>query len=88
MKATVVINPALAWLLTLGLCHLNVSSAQRTEATDSSSSPVVGNNDVEGDLLIDNSGVSIDCDTLLPGQFLCNELASIDPQTQQPAGKT
>ena len=28
----------------------------------------------------------VDCDTLLPGQYLCNELASIDPATQQPAG--
>jgi hypothetical protein len=28
----------------------------------------------------------IDCEKLLPGQFLCNELASIDPATQQPAG--
>jgi hypothetical protein len=28
----------------------------------------------------------VDCETLLPGQYLCNELASIDPDTQQPLG--
>lgn len=28
----------------------------------------------------------VNCDHLLPGQYLCNELASIDPATQQPAG--
>jgi hypothetical protein len=35
----------------------------------------------------ESKDVSVDCETLLPGQFLCNELASIDPATQQPAGK-
>ncbi len=32
--------------------------------------------------------VPIDCDSLLPGQYLCNDLASIDPATQQPAGQS
>ena len=88
MRASTVVGLAFLWLTTLGLCLLTVSCAQKLEATDSSSSAVIGSNDVESDALAENSGVNIDCDTLLPGQFLCNELASIDPQTQQPAGNS
>ena len=59
----------------------NESTTDKPVVVAPSGSPVVA--DVKS--VVDVKAV-VDCETLLPGQYLCNELASIDPVTQQPAG--
>ena len=56
------------------------SEAKEVNEASSSEKPIVVSSSSE------SKEVAVDCETLLAGQFLCNELASIDPATQQPSG--
>ncbi len=80
------------------LIYLSEGSVDDKVASDPTSGPELVSKDInevttttEKPVALPSSETKsevVDCDTLLPGQYLCNELASIDPATQQPAGNS